>query len=77
MKNRLFAAIFAWMFGGIGLNEYYLGNTKTGIIETVLSVLFSWTVIVPCVIAVINIVKGIMYLWAESEDAFNEKYATR
>lgn len=74
MKNRLFAAIFAWMFGAFGINEYYLGNTSKGIIETVLSLVFSWTVIVPSVIIIINMVKGCMYLWESSEESFNTKY---
>ena len=63
MRNRLFAAILAFVFGSIGLNEYYLGNTATGIIETILSILFCWTFIIPWAIYLVNVFRGTGQIW--------------
>ena len=75
MRSRLFAALLAWVWGSFGLNEYYLGNVKLGLVETLLAILFCWTVFVPGIIHVINIVKGVMYLWCESDEEMMMKYA--
>lgn len=77
MKNRLFAALLAWIWGSFGLNEYYLGNIRLGLIETVVSILFCWTVFVPCVLHVINIIKGVMYLWCMDDEEMMVKFGPR
>lgn len=75
MKNRFIATFFAFFFGGIALNEFYVGNTKTAIIELVLSILFCWCFgLGPLVVGIINTVKGCMYLWCNSNDEFIDKY---
>lgn len=75
MKNRFAAALLGFFFGGIALNEFYLGNTKKAIIECVLSVLLCWTYIVPLVISIINLVRAIQYLWCESDEEMMTKYS--
>lgn len=73
MKSRIIAAILAFFFGGIALNEFYTKNTKTAIIELVLSVLLCW-IGAPIVIAIINAVKGCMYLWCDTDEEFIKKH---
>ena len=77
MRNRLFAAILAFVFGSIGLNEYYLGNTATGIIETILSILFCWTFIIPWAIYLVNVFRGMQYLWCNSDEEMVKLYGPK
>lgn len=74
MKSRLFAVILAFTFGVIGLNEYYLGNKTTGIIETIITILFCWTVIIPWAIYLINVFKGVQYMWCTSDEEMMRIY---
>ncbi len=74
MKNRLFAAIFAFLFGTFGINNFYLGHTTKGIIDLLVSVLLCWTVVAPGIIALLNVVRGCQYLWCSSEEEFTKKF---
>lgn len=60
-KDRRTAALLALLLGGLGIHEFYLGNTRAG----VFMLLFSWTGI-PSVIAM---GQGIRYL-KMTDDAF-------
>jgi TM2 domain-containing membrane protein YozV/ribosomal protein L40E len=64
-RNRIAAALFALLLGGIGIHKFYLGRVGQGI----LYILFCWTFI-PALIAIIE---GIIYL-TMSDEAFNAKY---
>jgi hypothetical protein len=64
-RNRIAAALFALLLGGIGIHKFYLGRVVAG----VLYLLFCWTLI-PALIALIE---GIVYL-TMSDDAFRAKY---
>ncbi|WQJ53723.1 MAG: hypothetical protein [Wendovervirus sonii] len=61
------AVILALVFGSIGLQEFYIGNTVRGI----LGILFCWTFI-PALIALIQVIKWL--IWGEYK--FNKKYNT-
>jgi TM2 domain-containing membrane protein YozV len=64
--NKLAAALFALLLGGIGIHKFYLGRIGWGIVY----LLFCWTFI-PAIVAIIE---GIVYL-SMSDAAFAEKYA--
>ena len=64
-KNRVVAAVFALLLGGLGIHKFYLGRVGQGIIY----LLFCWTFIP----ALIGFVEGIVYL-TMSDEAFNAKY---
>ena len=68
MKNKIVAAVLAFLFGWIGVHKFYLGRTGAG----VLYLIFSWTFI-PALVA---FVEGIILL-IMSEDEFNQKYNTK
>jgi TM2 domain-containing membrane protein YozV/ribosomal protein L40E len=65
-RNRIVAAIFAILLGGLGIHKFYLGRVGQGI----LYLLFSWT-LVP---VLIGFIEGVVYL-TMSDAAFNTKYA--
>lgn len=74
MKNRLFAAIFAFVLGTFGINNFYLGHTTRGVVDVLVSVLLSWTFIAPAVVMILNLVRGCQYLWCNTDEEFVEKF---
>jgi len=67
ISRRVAAAIFAIIFGSLGVHRFYLGQIGWGI----LYVLFCWTLIP----AVAGLIEGILYLTMSEED-FEAKYGT-
>ena len=68
MKKRAYAIIYSAlsiMLGGIGIQKFYLGQTKRGILH----VLFFWTFI-PTILCVIDLLKFTFM----TEEEFDEKY---
>lgn len=76
MKSRFAAFILAFYFGALGINNFYVGKNSWGVIDCVLSVVFSWTVIVPCIIMIVNLVRGCQYLWCRTDEEFEQKYCS-
>jgi TM2 domain-containing membrane protein YozV len=64
-KNRIAAALFALLLGGLGIHKFYLGRVGQGILYLV----FFWTFIP----TVIGFIEGIIYLTRSDED-FEAKY---
>lgn len=68
MKKRAYAIVYSAlsiMLGGIGIQKFYLGQTKKGILH----VLFFWTFI-PTILCVIDLLKFTFM----TEEEFDEKY---
>lgn len=64
--KKIISGIFAILLGGFGVHKFYLGYTKTGIIQLILGFL--------CGIgAIIGIVEGILYL-TKSDEEFEKTY---
>ncbi|HEX5790258.1 MAG TPA: TM2 domain-containing protein [Luteolibacter sp.] len=66
-KSKVVAGVLALLLGGWGVHKFYLGYTKEGIIQIVLSFL--------CVGYIIAIIEGIMYL-TKSDEEFAATYVT-
>lgn len=66
MEKRFVFAIVAFLLGGMGIQEFLIGNTLRG----VLGILFCWTGI-PAIVAIVQIVKA---LTAGSDEKFLEMY---
>lgn len=64
-KNKLAAALFAILLGGLGVHKFYLGRVGWG----VLYIVFFWTFIP----AILGLIEGIIYL-TMSDEAFAAKY---
>ena len=64
-KNKIIAALFAILFGGIGLQCFYLGRIARG----VFSILFCWTGIPELV----GLIEGIIIIVGSDKD-FEERY---
>lgn len=64
-KNRVTAALFALLLGGLGVHKFYLGKPIQGI----LYLIFCWTFIP----AIIGVVEGILLL-TSSDAAFAADY---
>ena len=56
-KSRTTYIFLGILLGNLGLHNFYIENIKDGVIQLVISVLLSWTLIVPFVI----------WIWAVSE----------
>nr|WP_314490369.1 TM2 domain-containing protein [uncultured Chryseobacterium sp.] len=65
MKNKTSAALLAFFLGGLGIHQFYLGNTGKGIIY----LLFCWTLI-PSLVAFIEF---LLFLTMD-ERSFNIRY---
>jgi len=64
-RNRIVAAIFALLLGGLGIHKFYLGKVGWGIVY----ILFCWTFIP----GIVGFVEGIIYL-TMSDEEFAAKY---
>lgn len=66
--KKVVAGVFGILLGGLGIHKFYLGYTKEGIIQIVLSLL--------CGIgAIIGLIEGIIYL-TKSDEEFVATYVT-
>ena len=66
-RNRIGAALFAIILGGLGVHKFYLGQTGMG----VLYLIFCWTFIP----MIVGFIEGIIYL-TMTDEAFNAKYGS-
>lgn len=64
-RNRVAAALFALLLGGLGVHKFYLGKIGQGI----LYLLFCWTFIP----ALVGLIEGIIYL-TKSDQEFAAEY---
>jgi len=64
-KNRVTAAIFALLLGGLGIHKFYLGKTLQGVVYLV----FCWTFIP----SLISFIEGIIYL-TKTDKQFAQQY---
>ena len=68
-EKKIVAGIFGILLGGLGVHKFYLGYTKEGIIQIVISV-------VTCGIgSLIGFIEGIIYL-TKSDEEFVATYIT-
>ena len=63
-KSKIAAGLFGMLLGGVGINNFYIGNIGLGIVD----ILFCWT----CIPSIINFIRGIVYL-CESDDNFEKR----
>lgn len=66
MEKRFQFAIIAFLLGGLGIQEFFLGNDFRG----VLGILFCWTGI-PAIVAIVQLIIAIL---AEDDDEWLSKY---
>ena len=66
-NKKVVAGIFALLLGSLGIHKFYLGYTKEGIIQIVLTfVTFGFA-------SIIGLIEGIIYLTKTDED-FDKTY---
>lgn len=66
-EKKIVAGILALLLGGFGVHKFYLGYTKEGIIQLLLSFV--------CIGGIIGIIEGILYL-TKSDEEFVATYIT-
>ena len=66
-EKKLVAGLLAILLGGFGVHKFYLGYTKEGVIQLLLSLV--------CVGGIIGIIEGILYL-TKSDAEFVATYIT-
>lgn len=69
MKSKTAAGVLAIVLGQLGIHNFYLGYVKRGIIQLLLSICFSWTVIVPLAIWAWAIYEAVQILTGKVVDA--------
>lgn len=65
--KKVIAGILAILLGGFGVHKFYLGYTKEGVIQLLLSLV--------CIGGIIGIIEGIIYL-TKSDAEFVATYVT-
>ncbi len=68
-KSKLAAGLLAIFVGSLGVHSFYLGYTKKGIIQLVLSVILSWTVVAPIAVEVWAIIDAVNILTGKMPDS--------
>ncbi len=68
-KSKVAAALLAFFLGGLGVHQFYLGNTASGIIRIVLTL----TIVGAVVSGLIALIEFIIYLTKSDED-FHQIY---
>lgn len=75
MKSRIVAAVLAWFLGTLGIHQFYVGNTKRGLIYLLVSVITcGFGAIVIWILSIVDMVK---YLQCKDDEEFNEKYVKK
>ena len=59
-EKKLVAGILGILLGGLGIHKFYLGYTKEGIIQILLSLI--------CIGSIIGLIEGIIYLTKSDEE---------
>ncbi len=62
-EKKLIAGLLAILLGGLGVHKFYLGYTKEGVIQLLLSLV--------CIGGILGIIEGIIYLTKTDEDFVN------
>ena len=68
-KNKIIAGILALFLGNLGIHNFYLGYTKKALIQLLVSLLLSWTIIAPIIIFVWVVVEAIQIFMGNIDDA--------
>ena len=66
-KSKVVAAVLAFLFGALGVHNFYLGHTKNGIIQLVLTLLVV-TSFISFVWAVVDFIKILTDKLTDSQD---------
>lgn len=64
-EKKVTAGILGILLGGLGIHKFYLGYTKEGIIQIILSFF--------CIGGIIGLIEGIIYL-TKSDEEFVQTY---
>jgi TM2 domain-containing membrane protein YozV len=67
-EKKVTAGILAILLGGLAIHKFYLGYTKTGIIQLILSLVTCGTVG-----GLIGLIEGVIYL-TKSDEEFDRTY---
>lgn len=66
-EKKVVAGILAILLGGFGVHKFYLGYTKEGVIQLLLSLV--------CIGGILGIIEGVIYL-TKSDQEFVDTYIT-
>lgn len=65
-RDKTTAALLAFFLGGIGGDQFYIGNIAWGVVF----LLFCWTFI-PCIVALVNFIRYLSMSQAEFDNKYN------
>jgi len=67
-KSKIVAALLAFFLGDLGIHKFYLGQNKQGVIYLLLTLIFSWTFIVPVIITIICWMEALGYITTDDKE---------
>lgn len=68
IPSKGMAAFLGIVFGTLGVHLIYLRNPAAGAVWLIICILFSWTMVVPLVLAGLGLLQGISYLfWTDAD----------
>jgi len=68
-KNKVVAGVLGLLLGTLGIHNFYLGYKNKGLIQLLVSLLLSWTVVAPLVIWVWTIIESVQIFLGKIDDA--------
>ena len=68
-KSAMVTFVLALLFGHVGFHNFYLGYIKEGVIQFIISALLCQTIVVPIIVWIFALVKGIGAITGKITDA--------
>ena len=68
-KSKVAAGLLSIFLGSLGVGRFYTGHTGVGLTQLLLTLLLSWTLVVPVLVGVWALIDGIVLLAGNSRDA--------
>ncbi len=68
-KLKILAGVLAILVGSLGIHNFYLGYTKKGVIQLVVSLALSWTFVAPLAVGVWAIIDAVNIFTGKTTDA--------
>lgn len=72
-KDKTVAGILALFLGGLGIDLFYCGKTKAGLVVLLIAVLLCWTGIANLALCVLALIRGIRML-TQTKEEFEQRY---
>ncbi len=63
LPSKTVAGILGMFLGALGIHRFYMGENGVGVAYLLCTILLSWTIVVPVIIACVAFLEGISYFF--------------